>query len=52
MEEYFSFELKEGTNTVVFYRLKESQSSAPTDVEILKFYIGLCMQLNWHRGCC
>lgn len=51
MKEYFSFELKEDTDIVIFYWLKESQSTALTDVDC-KFYIGLCMQLNRHWGCC
>lgn len=37
MEKDFSFELKEGTNTMVSYRLKESQSTAATDVETVSF---------------
>lgn len=37
LEDDFSFELKEGTNTIVFYRLRESQFAVAADVETVGF---------------
>lgn len=50
MEGDFSFELQEGTDMMVFYSLKASQSTAATDIETVS--VKLCMQLTQHWGSC